>query len=65
MARLPRIRRLTNRWDSMITDSPSLSLRDVNSHIVGGARRSYSAFEPRPGSYESIDNSANQVTTHS
>lgn len=49
----------------MITDSPSLSQQDVNSDIIGGVCHSNSAFELRPGSYESLDNNANQVTTHS
>jgi hypothetical protein len=49
----------------MITDSLSRNQQGASSDIVGGARRLHSAFELRPGSYESFDNNANQVTTHS
>jgi len=49
----------------MTTDSPSRNQQGVSSDIVGEAHYAHSAFELRPGSSESFDNNANQVTTHS
>jgi len=49
----------------MITDSPSRNKQGVSSDIVGETHYSHSDFELRPGSSESFDNNANQVTTHS